>query len=79
MLIKMFDIKKYSYIEQDIYKDEIADFDAVFLTGTSINVLPVKSINNTHYDSVNNELVRSLINDFNKFTNEYIDMRRKYE
>lgn len=44
-------------LEKDIFLNEIANFDAVFLTGTSIGVLPVNQINTTRF-STNNEVLK---------------------
>lgn len=46
--------------EDYIYKDELSEFDAVFMTGTSVNVLPISSIDNIKYNSVSNLILNKV-------------------
>lgn len=53
-------------IERSIHYSSIDEYDAAFLTATSLGVQPIKSINSTNFD-VDNEVVRLL-------QKEYINM-----
>lgn len=46
--------------EDFIYKDELNQYDAVFMTGTSVNVLPISSIDNIKYNSVSNLILNKV-------------------
>lgn len=43
--------------KRNISLNELHDFDAAFITGTSNNVLPIRAIDELVYDSANNETV----------------------
>jgi len=58
-------------IEEAVRADEISRFDAVFLTGTSPKVLPVKSIGNQIY-STENVAVKQLTECYNDLIDRYI-------
>jgi len=48
-------------IEKRIIRfDEIEDFDGAFITGTSNDVLPIKTIDNTVFNSSENEVVKKV-------------------
>lgn len=47
-------------IKRDIYFDEIKNFDGAFITGTSINVLPIKKINELEFNSCDNEIIKKI-------------------
>ena len=53
-------------IKRKIKLDEIAGFDAAFITGTSNNVLPIKTIDDIDFNSVENKLVISLMKEYEK-------------
>lgn len=52
------------YVCRPIKVDELATFDAAFLTGTSIHVLPVKMIGSQALDSASHPLVQKIIRAF---------------
>lgn len=47
--------------KRSIYTKELKDFDGAFITGTSINVLPIKGIDDIIYNSSNNEIVKRIL------------------
>ena len=59
-------------IKKDINKDEIQTFDFAFLSGTSINILPIKRIEN-HYFNTKNELFQELLNKYILKSETYIE------
>ncbi len=58
-------------IEKEIHLTELEDYNSVFITSTSNNVLPVSSIGDLLYDP-DNELLRSVMKEFNKLVDNYI-------
>lgn len=48
-----------------VHLDKISDYDACFLTGTSLGVLPINSIDETNFKSSTNPLVLDLIEAYN--------------
>jgi len=53
-----------AYVCRSIKIEDLKDFDAAFLTGTSIHVLPIKMIGTQELDSGNNPLVKKIIKAF---------------
>ncbi len=66
----------FSVIEKEINIENIADFDAVFLTGTSPKLLPVKSIGEIEFN-VANKVLRKLMEQFDYTIREYIKNARQ--
>lgn len=61
----------FQIVEQAVSKDEITDFDAVFLTGTSPKVLPVRAVGEQIFD-VKNRAIRKLMDSYNLMIQDYI-------
>ncbi|WP_242851711.1 aminotransferase class IV [Caloranaerobacter sp. TR13] len=65
-------------IKKHIHIDELKNLDGAFMTGTSVNILPIRTINEIELDSVNNKIIKELsigyINDMQK----YIESRKNY-
>ncbi|MGI6669170.1 MAG: aminotransferase class IV [Acetivibrionales bacterium] len=62
----------YEVAERFMKADEINEAEGAFLSGTSINVLPVKSIDNLILDSSANPVVDSVRREYEKLLEEYI-------
>lgn len=58
------------YIEKDVYIDDLKDFNAVFLTGTSPKVLPVKKIGRHQYAASGN-ILKKLMAAYDGLIEEY--------
>ena len=61
----------FVYEEKDIDLSEISNFDAAFISGTSLKILPIASLDNIQFD-VENEKLRLLIEKFNEVINKNI-------
>ena len=64
---KVIDVCKKNGIEVEkriIYVTELNDFNGAFITGTSINVLPIKKLDNILYNSSNNDNIKRISNLF---------------
>lgn len=61
-------------IEVDITLEELVTMDAVFITGTSPKVLPVKAVD-SHFFGVNDSNLRSIMDKFDEMTDNYIKSR----
>ncbi len=64
-IFKICNKKNIKVLEKDIFLKEIANFDAAFITGTSIGVLAVNQINTTHF-STNNEILKIISENYFK-------------
>lgn len=60
----------YEIVETLVGIDAISSFDAVFITGTSINVLPVKTIDDYKLDSAHNTTVQHVMEGYNSLVKQ---------
>ncbi len=63
----------YEVIETLIGVDSLTSFDAAFITGTSINVLPIRIIDNYEIDSAKNPTTQHVMAGYNSLVNAYIN------
>ncbi|MBF8982806.1 aminotransferase class IV [Lutibacter sp. B2] len=63
-------------IEECIDKKEIVNLDGAFMTGTSVNVLPIRTIGEVLIDSVNNFWIQEIANGYKKEVQEYLKKAR---
>lgn len=63
----------YEVIETLIGIDTLASFDAVFITGTSIGVLPVKNIDNFNLASAKDSTTQHVMASYNSLVHSYIN------
>lgn len=54
-------------VYDNIAKQNIDNIEAAFLTGTSINILPIKKVNSTKLESGNNDIIKKLIREFDLY------------
>lgn len=66
-VLKVVRASGYDYKRKDMYLEDLKNADAAFLTGTSIDILPIASINNINLKSSMNPIVMDLINKFNNY------------
>lgn len=62
----------YEVIETLVSVDSLQSFDAVFITGTSINALPVRIVDGYVMDSAKNEVTQHVMASYNSLVNAYI-------
>lgn len=63
-------------IEKHIHIDELKNLDGAFMTGTSVNVLPIKTIDKIELDSVNNKIIKELSRGYINDMKKYIESRK---
>ncbi len=63
----------FEVVEKFIKADEIDQTDGAFLSGTSIKVLPVKSVDHIVLDSSSNPVVKAVKSEYEKILREYIE------
>lgn len=64
VLLEVINEQRFIFVERDIYKEEIASFDAAFLSGTSIHLLPIASIDALKLASPQNKTFIKLMHAF---------------
>ncbi len=63
----------YNVIESMINVNELEQIDGLFISGTSIKVLPVSSIEGHYYNSSDNAVINEIRKRFDRFIDEYIN------
>lgn len=63
-------------VEKNIKVDELEEFDGAFMTGTSVNVLPIKTIDDIEYDSMNNRIINTISKEYLYNIRQYIENRK---
>lgn len=59
-------------IEESIHIDDLNKLDGGFMSGTSVNVLPISTIDDIKLDSVNNKIIKEVNNGYINMMKEYI-------
>lgn len=62
----------YKVIETSINENQLADMDALFLTGTSPNVLAIKRVNQLTFDSAAHPVVKAIMHAYDSLIQNYI-------
>ena len=60
------------FTESSFAKTDLKEAEAVFLTGTSIGILPVCKVDDISFNSANNPVVLSLMKAYETWKNTYI-------
>ena len=63
------------YLERKIHLSEINEMDAVFITGTSPLILPVKKLDDINFSN-KNKIAEMIINKHNEIISDYIKARK---
>ncbi|WP_034429879.1 aminotransferase class IV [Caldisalinibacter kiritimatiensis] len=64
-------------VEKNVHVDNLDEIDGLFMTGTSVNVLPITTIDNKKYDSVNNEIIKRIGEEYLQDVRGYINLKKK--
>jgi len=59
-------------IEESINKQDLNKLEGAFISGTSVNILPISYIGELKLDSVNNKILTEIIKAYNTLIDEYI-------
>lgn len=62
-------------IEKPISALSLGEMDGVFMTGTSPKLLPISSIDEMHFDSADNPVIKSLMKGYDDMLKEYINKK----
>ena len=63
-VIKVINESHYKFERRDIFMKDLEKLDGAFITGTSIDILPIKKIDEISYDLIDNPVILDLINRF---------------
>lgn len=59
-------------IESDINKSELENVDGIFMSTTPIGVLPILSIGEMKLNSLDNQIIKKVVNGYEELTEKYI-------
>lgn len=62
-------------VEENIHVDDIPHLEGAFMSGTSVNVLPISSINDIKLDSVNNPIIKKVSDGYISKMKSYIESK----
>lgn len=77
MVITACQNRGYQVVEKEISLEEMLNMDAVFISGTSPKVLPVKSVDDKIINSADNKIVQDIMAGYNDIIENYINLRIK--
>ncbi|HYF82527.1 MAG TPA: aminotransferase class IV [Clostridia bacterium] len=63
-------------VEEPINASMLGDMDGVFMTGTSPKLLPISTIDDMHFDSADNQVIKALMKGYDEMLQEYIRGKR---
>lgn len=64
-------------IEESIHKDSINKIEGAFMSGTSVNVLPISIIDGLNVNSMSNEIITRINQAYDKEMEDYINLYKK--
>ncbi|GAU77176.1 branched-chain amino acid aminotransferase [Fusibacter sp. 3D3] len=76
-LMAIFEKLDLTYIELDIYEETLERYEACFLSGTSIGVLPIESVNEMKYNSTSNHVIIKLMGAYNTAVKNNLENTRR--
>ena len=62
------------FLEKEVFFNELSTFDALFVTGTSPKILPVRQVGETLFNP-QNKILQTLMNGYNTLIDEYVKNR----
>jgi branched-chain amino acid aminotransferase len=72
-VFKIADMLNIKIVEESIHVDDLNKLDGAFMTGTSVNILPIAKIDDYLLNSVNNKVIVELNKMYNKLIDEYVE------
>ena len=64
-------------VEDNIHVGDLDKLDGAFMSGTSVNVLPISTIDNIELNSVNNRIIKEVNNAYVNKMKEYIKSKKE--
>ncbi|MBZ2175857.1 aminotransferase class IV [Schnuerera sp. xch1] len=76
-ILKICEELNIKVIEENIHIDDLLKLDGVFMSGTSVNVLPIATIDDMKINSVDNKIIREINNRYVNEMKMYISSKRE--
>lgn len=71
-IIKSIKDLKLNLVEKELHVDDLNRLDGMFISGTSIGVLPVNSVDDLKINSAENKIIKNILNEYNKLTGKIL-------
>lgn len=75
-IIELCRIGSIDVIQQEISLDSIGEYEGAFITGTSINVLPIKTVDEIEFNPSKNDIVNKVMGIYERDMKNYINKRK---
>ena len=62
-------------VEEPINASMLREMDGVFMTGTSPKLLPISAIDDMHFDSADNQVIKALMKGYDEMLQDYIEKK----
>lgn len=76
-ILEVCDKLNIKVIEENIHVEDLDKVQGAFMSGTSVNVLPISNVDNIKFDSVNNKIIKAVNNGYANSMKEYIINKKK--
>jgi len=71
-IIKSIKDLKLNLVEKELHVDDLNRLDGMFISGTSIGVLPVNNVDDLKINSAENKIIKNILNEYNKLTGKIL-------
>lgn len=76
-ILEVCDKLNIKVIEENIHVEDLDKVQGAFMSGTSVNVLPISNVDDIKFDSVNNKIIKAVNNGYVNSMKEYIINKKK--
>lgn len=63
-------------IEEPVNTDMLREIEGVFMTGTSPKILPIRTIDDLHFNSAGNRIINAIMKGYDDMLKEYTEQKR---
>lgn len=71
-ILKACEDLSFDIIEEHVHIDQLGEFEGVFMSGTSVGVLPIATIDERSYSSADNKIIKDIKKAYLKNVEEYL-------
>ncbi len=69
----------FDIIEEHVHIDQLDNFDGVFMSGTSVGILPIATIGDKRYNSSHNIIINDIQKAYLKNVEEYLNSMKRFK
>lgn len=72
-VLKVIDKLGYNLVNETLNIKDIKNIDGAIMTGTGVGVIPISKIDSYDIDSIENKIINSILDEYNKIEEDYIN------